>query len=180
MFSLRWIWRMPSTELLRRVALVKTDVSEERSASIIRVTIIDDLGTTLAVTRLLNTVQTCSVVHPTFSPISTGGTLLGARGCKSVGVLLTTQPNYVPKSKSVDLYIHVPNTSLTNTLGTGHSLLFRHSLVESFDMNSAWWSAWRRTRRFLCEHANGPSCSAEGGNFLTCWLSICTINSFTV
>jgi hypothetical protein len=35
--------------MLRRVALVKTDVSEERSASFIRVTRIGQLGTTLAV-----------------------------------------------------------------------------------------------------------------------------------
>jgi hypothetical protein len=37
--------------MLRRVALVKTDVSEELSASFIRVTRIGELGTTLAVTR---------------------------------------------------------------------------------------------------------------------------------
>jgi hypothetical protein len=36
--------------MLHRVALVRTGVSEELSASIIRVTIIDALGTTLAVT----------------------------------------------------------------------------------------------------------------------------------
>jgi hypothetical protein len=36
--------------MLRHVALVRTDVSEELSASIIRVTIIGELGTTLAVT----------------------------------------------------------------------------------------------------------------------------------
>jgi hypothetical protein len=36
--------------MLRRVALVRTDVSEELSASIIRVTGIDEPGTTLAVT----------------------------------------------------------------------------------------------------------------------------------
>jgi hypothetical protein len=35
--------------MLRRVALVKTHVSEERSASIIRVIRIGNLGTTLAV-----------------------------------------------------------------------------------------------------------------------------------
>jgi hypothetical protein len=34
----------------RRVALVRTDVSEERSASMIRETRISDLGTTLALT----------------------------------------------------------------------------------------------------------------------------------
>jgi hypothetical protein len=36
--------------MLRRVAVVKTDVSEELSASFIRVTRIGELGTTLAVT----------------------------------------------------------------------------------------------------------------------------------
>jgi hypothetical protein len=36
---------MASSGLLRRVALVSTDVSEERSASIIRVTRIGELGT---------------------------------------------------------------------------------------------------------------------------------------
>jgi hypothetical protein len=41
---------MVSSGVLRRVALVRTDVSEELSASIIRVTRIGELGTTLAVT----------------------------------------------------------------------------------------------------------------------------------
>jgi hypothetical protein len=36
--------------MLRRVALLRTDVSEEHSASSIRVTRIDELRTTLAVT----------------------------------------------------------------------------------------------------------------------------------
>jgi hypothetical protein len=36
--------------MLHRVALVRTDVSEEVSASIIRMTMIDELGTTLALT----------------------------------------------------------------------------------------------------------------------------------
>jgi hypothetical protein len=36
--------------MLRRVHLVRTNVSKERIASIIRVTRIDELGTTLAVT----------------------------------------------------------------------------------------------------------------------------------
>jgi hypothetical protein len=38
-----------------RVALVRTDISEELSASIIRVTIINELGTTLAVTSYRRT-----------------------------------------------------------------------------------------------------------------------------
>jgi hypothetical protein len=41
---------MASSRMLHRVALVRTDVSEELSASIIRVTRIGEIGTTLAVT----------------------------------------------------------------------------------------------------------------------------------
>jgi hypothetical protein len=40
---------MASSGMLRRVALIRTDVSEERSASLIRVTRIGELRTTLAV-----------------------------------------------------------------------------------------------------------------------------------
>jgi hypothetical protein len=39
-----------SCGMLRRVALVRTDVSEELSGSIIRVTIIGEIGTTLGAT----------------------------------------------------------------------------------------------------------------------------------
>jgi hypothetical protein len=41
---------MPSSGMLHRMALVRTDVSEERISSVIRVTRIGGLGTTLAVT----------------------------------------------------------------------------------------------------------------------------------
>jgi hypothetical protein len=41
---------MASSGMLRHVALVRTDVSEELSVAFIRVTRIGELGTTLAVT----------------------------------------------------------------------------------------------------------------------------------
>jgi hypothetical protein len=48
---------MPSSATLRGVALVRIDISEECSASIIRVTRIGELGTTLAVTRNRRTLR---------------------------------------------------------------------------------------------------------------------------
>jgi hypothetical protein len=48
---------MVSSGMLRRVALLRTDVSEELSASFIRVTGIGELGTTLALTSNLRTLR---------------------------------------------------------------------------------------------------------------------------
>jgi pyrroline-5-carboxylate reductase len=53
--------------MLRRVALVETNVSEELSASINKVTIIGELGTTLSVTSNRRTLVTANVVRS--SPI---------------------------------------------------------------------------------------------------------------
>jgi hypothetical protein len=48
---------MASSGMLRRVAIERTDASEERSASLIRVTRIGELGTTLAVTSNRHTLR---------------------------------------------------------------------------------------------------------------------------
>jgi hypothetical protein len=48
--------------MLRRVTLVRTDVSEELSASFIRVTTIGELGTTLAVTSNRRAAKKCQGV----------------------------------------------------------------------------------------------------------------------
>jgi hypothetical protein len=48
---------MPSSVMLRLVALVRADVSEELSASFIRVTTIREIGTTVAVTSNRRTLR---------------------------------------------------------------------------------------------------------------------------
>jgi hypothetical protein len=53
--------------MLRRLALVRTEVSEERSASFIRVTRIGEVETTLAVTSVRQLLLTANVVS--ISPI---------------------------------------------------------------------------------------------------------------
>jgi hypothetical protein len=49
--------------MLRRVALVRTDVSEELSVSFIRVTRISELGTTPAVTSNRRTLRRTTILH---------------------------------------------------------------------------------------------------------------------
>jgi hypothetical protein len=64
-FLRRWLWRIAPSGMLRRVALVRTDVTEELSTSFFRVTRIGELGTTVAVTS--NRLVTASVLSS--SPI---------------------------------------------------------------------------------------------------------------
>jgi hypothetical protein len=57
---------MVSSEMLRRVVLVRTDVSEEISTFFIRVTRICELGTTLAVTSVRRLLVTASIVPSSY------------------------------------------------------------------------------------------------------------------
>jgi hypothetical protein len=58
---------MTSSGMLRRAALVRTDISEELSASFIRVTRIGELGTTLAVTSNRRTLRRKSASVASYS-----------------------------------------------------------------------------------------------------------------
>jgi hypothetical protein len=60
---------MASSGMLRRVALVRTDVSEELGASIIRVTRICELGKTLAVASNRHTLPDYRLTLQTYKVI---------------------------------------------------------------------------------------------------------------
>jgi uncharacterized protein (UPF0261 family) len=57
--------------MLHRVALVRTDVSEENIASIIRVTRIGELGTTLATAKVLSSPILVTLMMETLSSSDT-------------------------------------------------------------------------------------------------------------
>jgi hypothetical protein len=66
---------MASSGILRRVALVRTDVSEELSTSVIRVTSIGELGIMLAVTSsLILVILMVEVLSSSETPVLTRAT----------------------------------------------------------------------------------------------------------
>jgi hypothetical protein len=68
--------RMASSGMLRSVALVRTDVWEELSASIIRVTRIGELGTTLAVASNRRTLRRNSALLITANVVPSSSILV--------------------------------------------------------------------------------------------------------
>jgi hypothetical protein len=68
-FARLWLWRMSSSGMIRRVALVRIDVSEEPGASNIRATRIGELGTTLRLLFLRSVRRLLVTANVTSSPI---------------------------------------------------------------------------------------------------------------
>jgi hypothetical protein len=82
---------MPSSGMLRRVALVGTDVSEELSASIIRITRIGELRT-LAVTSKQRTLRSVANVVPC-SPILVTMMMEALHSCETSVLTRATRCN---------------------------------------------------------------------------------------
>jgi hypothetical protein len=68
--------------MLRHMALVRTEVSEECIASIIRVIKVDKLEITLAATSNRNTMQSSPIVTPTMEAISCSETSVLGRATR--------------------------------------------------------------------------------------------------
>jgi hypothetical protein len=76
---------MPSSGMLRCVALIRTDVWEDGSASIIRVTRIGELGTTLSVTKNIYTRTTIPALGFITKPPIQWIVCMGGGGCINEG-----------------------------------------------------------------------------------------------
>jgi hypothetical protein len=81
---LRWNWRMVSSGILCRVALVITDVSEDLSASFIRVKRIGELGTTLALTSNRRTLRRSTKLLVTVSVVRSSPILILKKGAATL------------------------------------------------------------------------------------------------
>jgi hypothetical protein len=89
---------MASSGMLRRVALVRTDVSEEHNTSFIRVTRIGELGTTLAVTSNRRTLRRLLVTAKRVSRAS--GLRVPEDGChwsRKCRILDVSRPYGLPR-----------------------------------------------------------------------------------
>jgi hypothetical protein len=97
---------MVSSGILRRVLLVRTDVSEELSTSFIRVTRIDELGTTLAVTSNRRTLRRNSKFTDSFHPDEGGAKFLRKRR-------FLQRPHGVTSQKTPIFLIRIPKVPLS-------------------------------------------------------------------
>jgi hypothetical protein len=84
---------MPSSGMWHQVGLVKIDISEKRIASVVRVEIISELGTTLAVTSKLKHTLTANVVY---SSLILSTLKSGAKFFSETSILTRTTWHHIP------------------------------------------------------------------------------------
>jgi hypothetical protein len=114
---------MAFSVMLRRVVLVRTDVSEERSTSIIRATKIGEIGTNLAIISNRRTLR--STANVPSSPIFVALMMEALRSSETSALTRATRRN-IPEDAILQITI-TPNNFFNNTgssLGSVFSTAF--------------------------------------------------------
>jgi hypothetical protein len=101
---------MASSEMLRCVTLVRTDVSEELSASFIKVTIIGELGTTLVVSSSVRRLPVTASVVPSSPIIVT--VIKEALSSSETTVLTRVTRRNIPEDAYLQFFVNSDSTNL--------------------------------------------------------------------
>jgi hypothetical protein len=142
---------MTSSGTLRRVALVRTDVSEELRTSIIRVTGIDELGTTLLQVWASHSILSENFVRGPFAAMKLPSCKLGNAG---QAVEQVENKTWQPKGRSPPFtphsFAHSLSLSLSLSLSVSCTIEFRNvDLLILIKLNKG--LVFYRARLGLCQ-----------------------------
>jgi hypothetical protein len=143
--------------MLRRVALVRTDVSEELNASFITVTRIGELGTTLAVTSNRRTLVRDSIKKQRFRSWIIRPQARGGQICRSHAYLAGFNPTEMPPLGFMNVKCSLFSSNDPNwhrAVGTDKMhLTYNCMLLGRYFPSSC--VTLRRSKRRVCDHSQG-------------------------
>jgi hypothetical protein len=139
--------------MLCRVALVRTDVSEELSAFFIKVTRVGELGTTLAVTSYRRTLR--RTLFASYPPHRTPGCSNGKHhpsDCWSLPFLVAMQPSGTVGELSVSMEVCFSSLCLAKTAASQNMSKYTKNVLILNTDNCSQISSWDRAISIVTGH----------------------------